>query len=35
MGVRKNFCKEGATLTFAYLFQVADVSMQTDVHKTL
>jgi len=34
MGVRRNFSRVGATSTFCYLFQVADVTIQTDVCKT-
>ena len=34
MGVRRNFSRVGATSTFCYLFQVAGVTMQTDVYKT-
>jgi len=35
MGVRRNFSKGGKPQHFAYHFQVADVAMQTNVHKAL
>jgi len=35
MGVRRNFSRGGQHQNFAYQFQVADDTMQMDVHKTL
>ena len=35
VSVRRIFSKGVQHRHFAYLFQVADVAMQTDVHKTL
>jgi len=35
MGVRRNFSKGEQRQNFAYQFQVADDTMQMDVHKTL
>jgi len=35
MGGSRNFSRRGKRRHFAYVFQVADVAMQMDIHKTL